>query len=77
MIMNPCKDSLVILGNYRLHFKIGSKNLIYIDDEGSGRSDSAIQYWDGRIAYDFPERIPKYIRCKVEKMFTQVHKGAK
>lgn len=48
-------------------------NTIYVDDEGKHSlrswSDSALRYDDGRIAYDFPERVPQYVKNKVRSMF--------
>lgn len=32
-----------------------------------------IQYKDGRIAYDNPYRVPKYIRPTVAKLFRQIN----
>ncbi len=44
-----------------------SGNEICISD--SWRNDYAIRYEDGRIAYDHPESLPKYIKEEVKKQF--------
>ena len=43
---------------------------IYVDALHRCLSDFPIQYGDGRIAYDFPERIPAYVKKAVTKAFT-------
>lgn len=31
----------------------------------NGHVDNPIRYYDGRVAYDFPERVPAFIKAKV------------
>ena len=38
---------------------------------GEWRNYEAFRYDDGRIAYDIPEAIPKYVKQAVEKVFAQ------
>ena len=38
-------------------------------DHPSGYSQYPIRYDDGRIAYDWPEIVPKYIKKAIEKAF--------
>jgi len=42
--------------------KAGLKNHARIRVEGVSHVDYPIKYDDGRIAYDFPERVPKYVQ---------------
>jgi hypothetical protein len=41
---------------------------------GTDWSDSAIRYDSGQIAYDFPERIPDFVKRAVERTFKEVKK---
>ena len=34
--------------------------------------DSALRYDDGHIVYDFPERVPEYVKSKVRGLFRQL-----
>ena len=38
----------------------------------SGHVDWPVLYDNGRIGYDFPERVPQYIRPKVMKLLRQL-----
>lgn len=42
---------------------------IFIESNVTGYSDNPIKYWDGQIGYDFPERIPAYVKKAVAKHF--------
>jgi hypothetical protein len=43
---------------------------IRVDIHGSF-SDWPIQYPNGSIAYDFPERIPQYVKAEVARLYRQ------
>lgn len=50
-------------------------NTVYVDDDKNGSwSDSALQA-RGKIAYDFPERIPDSVKAAVKTFFREVKKG--
>lgn len=59
---------------WKLEWSTAQPRTIYVSDEKGGSwSDSALRYDDGRIAYDFPERVPQYVKTKVRAMFTRLH----
>jgi hypothetical protein len=35
-------------------------------------ADWPIRYWDGRIAYDFPERVPLYVKKIVSRLYRRM-----
>jgi len=50
-------------------------NTVYVDDDKNGSwSDSALQS-RGKIAYDFPERVPESVKAAVKSFFREVKKG--
>lgn len=49
--------------------KIGTdQSLIIVVNNDTSWNDNPIRYNDGRVAYDFPERIPSYIKEKVKRI---------
>lgn len=48
---------------------------IMVVDDRTGYCDYPIMYDDGGIAYDFPERIPKYVREKVRKIMWEMREN--
>jgi hypothetical protein len=46
-----------------------TKFSVQVVNDKTGFSDYAIRYEDGRIAYDFPERIPEYVKNMVAKEY--------
>lgn len=58
----------MIVKNWRL--KRLSARLMHVEQLfGGGFCDCAIQYHDGAVAYDFPERIPAYVKKAVRDAF--------
>ena len=49
---------------------IGSVSQIVVEC-ANGHVDWPIQYTDGRVAYDFPERVPEYAKREVEKIYRE------
>lgn len=50
-------------------------NTVYVDDDKNGSwSDSALQA-RGKIAYDFPERVPDSVKTAVKSFFREVKRG--
>jgi hypothetical protein len=45
-----------------------------MDVNGPRWSDSAIRYDDGRIAYDFPERVPDFVKRAVARTFEEIRR---
>lgn len=42
---------------------------------GQYHSQSAIVYDDGRVAYDNPDTVPKYVRHHVKQIAKYIHEG--
>ena len=62
-------------GGWVLTWNPTKPSTIYVD--GDDWSDSALKYRDGRIVYDFPERIPPAVKGAVEKFFKDAPKLGK
>lgn len=45
---------------------------MHVENLVTGFCDWPIRYDDGRIAYDYPERLPKYIKSQVAKAFRRL-----
>ena len=54
-------------GGYQIEGDEKRKRTAWISD--GWKSQSAIHYGKGKVAYDFPESLPKRVRRKVQKFF--------
>lgn len=65
----------VLKNGWVLEWNPSRARTVYVTDEKNGGwSDSAIRYDDGRIAYDFPERIPDSVKAAVRSFYGEVRK---
>ena len=63
-------QSLLLPNGWVLQWAPNRPRTIWIEHESF--SDSAIRYDDGRIAYDWPERIPKSVKDEVRKIYNRI-----
>lgn len=64
----------LVVGSYLLvevDTCIPGKSSVRIDMP-NGTSQHTTRYHDGRIGYDFPERIPHYVKAKVARFYEEV-----
>lgn len=64
-------------GRWEIHSFINPYGVlrIMVADDRTGHCDYPIMYDDGGIAYNFPERIPKYVREKVRKIMWEMREN--
>lgn len=62
------------VGAWDLSYDSSRPNTVYVD--GPRWSDSGIMYHDGRVAWDFPERVPQTVRKAAAAMIRKGRKGA-
>lgn len=72
---SPAKRVKKLPNGWTLSWFPERPNTVYVDDDKNGSwSDSALQA-HGKIAYDFPERVPESVKAAVKSFFREVKKG--
>lgn len=72
---SPAKRVKKLPNGWTLSWFPERPNTVYVDDDKNGSwSDSALQA-RGKIAYDFPERVPDSVKTAVKSFFREVKRG--
>lgn len=58
-------------GRWVIHRAV--RGVLYVTDQRDLFTDWPIRYRDGRIAYDWPERVPAYVKRQVARIMKEAH----